>query len=336
MAVWVVRGGLFEEESLENDLISIGFGIEDDLSSALTREDVRRRIQQANRNATPNQIANHTGQVWAFKGRVQAGDLFVMPKKGKPTISIGEIAGEYKHIPDRLEQTHGRDVKWISKEVGRNSLAQDLKKSLSGEATVFQPRASNAEARLRAIANGERPDGELVEGPTSDGEDIDPPENLGEEANDRIRDYIGNYFHGHEFTRLVAAVLRAQGYALDVSPPGPDGGVDIVAGSGTMGFDQPRICVQVKSGLQTTKVNVLRELEGIIKNFGADYGLLVSWGGFTGDTEREARKNTYFNVRLWNSDDFLNALFENYDRLPAGLKAELPLKQVWILDEPTL
>ena len=59
-------------------------------------------------------------------------------------------------------------------------------------------------------------------------------------------------------------------------------------------------------------------------------------GWFTGDTEREARKNTYFNVRLWNSDDFLNALFENYDRLPAGLKAELPLKQVWILDEPTL
>ena len=157
-----------------------------------------------------------------------------------------------------------------------------------------------------------------------------------EDANNRIRDYVGSHFHGHEFTRLVAAVLQAQGYATEVAPPGPDGGVDIVAGSGPMGFDPPRICVQVKSGVQTTKVNVLRELEGTLNSFGADYGLLVSWGGFTGDTKSEARKSAYFNVRLWDSEAFLNALFDNYDRLPAGLKAELPLKQVWILDEPTL
>ena len=101
-----------------------------------------------------------------------------------------------------------------------------------------------------------------------------------------------------------------------------------------MGFDRHRICVQVKSGAQTTKVNVLRELEGIIKNFGADFGLLVSSGGFTGDTKSEARKNTYFNVRLWDSESFLNALFQNYEQLPAVLKAELPLKQIWTIDEP--
>ncbi len=62
----------------------------------------------------------------------------------------------------------------------------------------------------------------------------------------------------------------------------------------------------------------------------------MSWGGFTGDTRSEARKSSYFNVRLWDSQAFLNALFQNYDRLPAVLKAELPLKQVWILDEPPL
>ena len=31
---------------------------------------------------------------------------------------------------------------------------------------------------------------------------------------------------------------------------------------------------------------------------------------------------------------FLNSLFEHYDRLPASLRAEFPLKQIWILDEP--
>ena len=103
-----------------------------------------------------------------------------------------------------------------------------------------------------------------------------------------------------------------------------------------MGFAPPRICVQVKSGVQTTKATVLRELKGTLKDFGADFGLLVSWGGFTGDTRNEARKSSYFNVRLWDSEAFLNALFQNYDRLPAALKAELPLKQVWILDKPPL
>ena len=58
MAVWVVRGGRYEGEALEKDLLTIGFGIEDDLSDALTREDVKQRIQQTNHNATPNQIAN--------------------------------------------------------------------------------------------------------------------------------------------------------------------------------------------------------------------------------------------------------------------------------------
>ena len=103
-----------------------------------------------------------------------------------------------------------------------------------------------------------------------------------------------------------------------------------------LGFDPPGISVQAKSGVQTTKATVLRELKGTLKDFGADFGLLVSWGGFTGDARNEARKVSYFNVRLWDSEAFLNAHFQNYDHLPAVLKAELPLKQVWILDEPPL
>ena len=161
-----------------------------------------------------------------------------------------------------------------------------------------------------------------------------PPMDLSAEAQDRIRTHIESHFHGHEFTRLVAEVLQAQGYAVEVAPPGPDGGVDIVAGTGPMGFSPPRICVQVKSGHQQPNVNTVRELEGVIKNFGADYGLLVSWGGFTPPARAEARKSAYFNVRLWDSEAFLRSLFEHYDNLPASLRAELPLKQIWILDEP--
>ncbi|MHB9036592.1 MAG: hypothetical protein ACYC64_07985 [Armatimonadota bacterium] len=31
-----------------------------------------------------------------------------------------------------------------------------------------------------------------------------------------------------------------------MSPPGSDGGADILAGGGAMGFNPPRLCIQVK------------------------------------------------------------------------------------------
>ena len=336
MTVWVIRGGRYgerEEEALENNVLTVGFGYAENLDGAQTREDVAKEIQGFNPAATPSQIAAWSRQIWSFKTRIENGDLVVMPRKGQPYIAIGAIAGDYIFRPELQELRHGRPVEWINTEVSRNSLSEDLKRSLSADMTVFRPRALDAENRLKAIAAANGTDSYPVD-LADESEEVDSSFNLEEEANNRIREYIGSQFHGHGFTRLVAAVLEALGYVVEVAPPGPDGGVDIVAGSGPMGFDRPRICVQVKSGTQTTKVNVLRELEGIIKNFGADFGLLVSWGGFTGDTKSEARKSAYFNVRLWDSESFLTAVFQNYEQLPAVLKAELPMKQIWAMDEP--
>lgn len=40
--------------------------------------------------------------------------------------------------------------------------------------------------------------------------------------------------------RLVEAVLEAEGDVTELSPPGADGGVDILAGSGPLGFSRSR------------------------------------------------------------------------------------------------
>ena len=58
--------------------------------------------------------------------------------------------------------------------------------------------------------------------------------------------------------------------------------------------------------------------------------LLVSWGGFGRPAEQEARA-MHFNIRLWSSDQLLEAVFDNYEQLPAGIRAELPLKRLWAL-----
>ena len=104
----------------------------------------------------------------------------------------------------------------------------------------------------------------------------------------------------------------------------------MLAGRGGLGLEAPRICVQVKSGVTSADVTVLRTLQGTMSSFGADYGLLVSWGGFTGPARKEAQQS-YFKIRLWDQGDLVDALFSVYDKLRADIRAELPLERIWTL-----
>jgi len=97
-----------------------------------------------------------------------------------------------------------------------------------------------------------------------------------------------------------------------------------------MGFDHPRLVVQVKSGDTPVDVKVVRELQGVIKNFGADHGLIVAWGGYKSSVPKEAAR-LFFDLRLWDADDLVKAVLSIYERFPEALQAELPLKRIWLL-----
>lgn len=152
----------------------------------------------------------------------------------------------------------------------------------------------------------------------------------GRDAHDQILRRIETRFSGHAFARLIAAILRADGFITAESKPGPDGGVDILAGKGPLAFDGPHLCVQVKSSKKREDVTTLRALQGTMRNFHATQGLLVSWGGFTKALCREARQN-FFQIRLWSFHEVLEAIYQSYDRLPEDIQAEIPLERVWVL-----
>jgi restriction system protein len=118
--------------------------------------------------------------------------------------------------------------------------------------------------------------------------------------------------------------------SVQVSPPGPDQGIDIVAGRGGLGFEAPRLVVQVKSGNIIADQPTLQALIGAVQDTHADQGLLVCWGGFKKPVQQR-RNELYFRIRLWGKDEILNALFEVYDRLPEAFRAELPLRRTWML-----
>lgn len=97
-----------------------------------------------------------------------------------------------------------------------------------------------------------------------------------------------------------------------------------------LGFDAPRLAVQVKSSDTPADVSVLRELQGGVPQLGAQHGLIVCWGGFRESVIREARR-LYFQVRLWDAGDLVVAIQASYDRLPEDLQAEIPLKRICTL-----
>jgi restriction system protein len=149
-------------------------------------------------------------------------------------------------------------------------------------------------------------------------------------SRDQISKRIAARFRGHELAQLVGEILHAEGFVTSVSPAGPDGGVDILAGQGSMGFDGAMLAVQVKSGSQVVDAPTLRELQGVMTNFGATRGLIVSWGGFTQVARRDARR-LFFQIRLWDSDALVDKVTEVYVRVPGETYAEIPLRRIWTL-----
>jgi restriction system protein len=86
----------------------------------------------------------------------------------------------------------------------------------------------------------------------------------------------------------------------------------------------------VKTGVADAPM--LQNLQGSMHSVGADHGLLVAWAGFK-RTVREEGRRTFFGVRLWDSDDLIARLVGVYDRLPAEIRDEIPLTQVWTVVE---
>jgi restriction system protein len=337
MALWLVRAGSNgerEQDALRHNLAIVGWSRLEDLSSIKNKADLRALIEAQYPDSSKNRMSNFTGQIWAFVDRIKPNDLVALPLKSQPAIAIGKVTGPYTYRTDlSAEIRHTRPVQWIKTDIPRTAFDQNLLYSLGAMMTVCQITRDNAEDKVRVILSGRQvpQPPERVETGLDDGElEPDLPLDLEQAASDQIRQAIDRHFKGHELARLVDAILQAEGYVTERSLPGPDGGVDILAGKGPFGFDSPKICVQVKSGNQPLDVGALRELNGVAPKFRADQGLLVSWGGFKQALLKES-KDSFFKVRLWTSDNLIESILRNYDRLPDEIKAELPLKRIWTL-----
>ncbi len=335
--LWLVRlgrNGEYEGDALERSLLSLGFDMTVDLREAKDRDAVLNIMKQIFPDAKPGTQTNFAAQVNQFVNTMAVGDIVVSPLKSLSKIGIGEVSGPYQ----QLENGHpARPVKWLTTAIPRDTFKQDLLYSFGAIMTVCEIKRNDALNRVLAVAttgkdpgDGLTPDLPNKGQPIEVGEELERVINLDEIARDQIERRISSVFTGHDFTELIAAILRAQGYEAHVSPPGPDSGIDIVAGRGALGFEPPRLVVQVKSGDINVDQPTLQSLIGCVQDAHADQGLLVSWSGFK-PTVRKRTNDLYFRIRFWGRDDVIAALLSVYDRLPEEIRAELPLRRTWTL-----
>lgn len=338
MAVWLTRAGShgeFELKFIQESRVYVTWDkLNVDLEEVSQWENLIQALQERYPETKRKAILNWASQIWPFTNEMKPGDLVILPLKTQRAIQIGEITGEYRFEPKGPDPFfHWRAVKWVGEAIPRDHFGKDLLHSFGAFMTLCRIKRNNAEERLLAMrATGWKPEKlaalavPSVNGETAEANAAD--EDLEELGRDRIARLITGRFQGHGLTRLVEAILNAQGYTTYRSPEGADGGADILAGAGPLGFGNPRLCVEVKSGSNPIDRPAVDKLLGAVTKFGAQEGLFVSWGGFKSTVPKELA-SSFFRVRLWSQKELLEQLFANYDRLGDDLKAELPLKRIW-------
>lgn len=339
MAIWLVRAGShgeYEQKFIQENRVYVTWDeLDVDLLKLPQRSDLMAAMAQRYPDAKTRTLQNWASQVWPFAREMAVGDWVVVPLKTQAVVYIGEITGDYRFDPKGPNPFfHSRAVKWIGEAIARSHFGQDLLYSFGAFMTICRIQRNHAQERLTAMrANHWRAETQgavlqsvLPAGSTTETAGTD----LEQLAQDQIAALIAARFKGHGLTRLVEGVLRAQGYVTYRSPEGPDGGADILAGAAPLGFSAPRLCVEVKSEDTPIGREPIDKLLGAMTKFNADQGLFVSWGGFKGNVDRELASQ-FFRLRLWTQKDLLEQVFAHYERLDDDLKAELPLKRVWML-----
>lgn len=218
---------------------------------------------------------------------------------------------------------------WIVKNKGTWFVTDEGKAAYR---TFYDPRelVKEAERLYKLWKNAQEPEPTAVDEPgsaSSAGATLDEAE---ESAWAEIAEYLQNV-PPYDFQGLVAALLRAMGYFVSwVSPPGKDGGIDIVAYTDPLGAKGPRIKVQVKRlSEQKVDVNGLRSFMAVLSP--QDIGIFVVTSGFTSDAEKEARHQENRQITLINLERLFDLWVENYDKLDEEDRQRLPLRPVYFL-----
>jgi restriction system protein len=308
-----------EEVFLSRHQLAIGWADIGDLTSfAHDRELIKAKLKVAMPGEKPGAIPVYAGELYRFVNELALGDIVVYRSTSGGVIHLGEVNGPYlydvSHDPGHPNR---RPIKWI-KTVPVTAVTLGALHEL-GSALAFFKLENHADEWVQALA------GSAV----ATADDSDEVVTIVSEASEQTtRDFVvkrlSTHLKGHPFAHFVANLLQAMGYRTQIAPAGPDGGIDIVAHRGELGFEPPIVKVQVKSTEGSIGGPTVAELLGNLAP--GEFGLIVTLGTFTAQAKSKVKPN----IRLIGGDDLVDLILGHYDDLDPRYKSVIPLKRMYV------
>jgi restriction system protein len=328
--MWMVRnnGGDYADQFIDQGIVSIGWKDAGSLKNLKTRDQIIQKVRQTWPDYRPMKAVVAGSQLDKIANVMKVGDRVITYDPSKRIYHIGKISGDYEFSPEAEDVlANRRKVVW-GNQIERDRLSVPTKNSLGSALTVFEA-SEKAEREIDALATGRNDTAEQPEKFAANEAEINV-ENLLEDLKSRAREFIKDKIvelDWDEMQQLVAGILRAMKYKTRISPHGADRGRDIVASPDGLGFEQPRIVVEVKHrpNQQMGSQEIRSFLGGRHKD---DRGLYVSTGGFSKDAKYEAERAS-IPLTLMDIDDLVDVIVEYYEDLDLVTRSLLPLTRIY-------
>lgn len=321
--VWGIHAGKTGDAHglfLNENCVALGWNRINDLSNLPdAREAFKEQYSAAYPAAKPGAVPVNAGQLYRFVHEMKEGDLVLYPSKADRQIHMGRVTGPYYHVDDRSGYPQRRTVKWL-KEVPRTKLSQGALYEIGSAMSLFQ--VKNYADEWLALLHG-RP----VAPPASEDETVAAvTEDIIQNTRDFVLKTLSQELKGHPLADFVAQLMNKMGYHTRVSPPGPDGGLDITAHRDELGFEPPIVKVQVKSGDGKIGIKDVQALYGSVES--TEFGLFVALSEFTQPAKNFAQSKS--NLRIIDGDALVDLVLSHYEEFDSRYKGVLPLKRVYV------
>jgi len=319
------EGGLIFEDFKQKSVVAVGWFQMGDLSKLPTQDDFKAKHQAIYPERKPRAMAAEAALLFKFAQVIQPGDAVLTYDRSTRAYLIGEVVGGFEYNTKLInEYPNLRRVKWTG-EVSRDQLSISTRNSLGSTLTLF---AINAEVWAELKEKTGKRNSKKADLPTPD-----EPEDLEQIKDDQIdkafeliKDKILS-LDPRQMELLAAAILRAMGYKTKVSKIGPDQGVDVFASPDGLGFEDPRIKVQVKHRPNTSISEP--DLGSFLNALNSgEKGLYISTGGFTKDAKLSA-KHANVAITLVDLDQLAELVIDHYDKFDTEGRDLLPLVRIY-------
>jgi len=342
--VWVVRagrGGESAEEFVSKNVVALGWNRLGAIKAGTAKEQLLDLIAAKYPDSKAGTRGVWASQLLRFANDLQQGDTVVTYDANQRVYITGSLTGGYEWSPDIEAGSHVRKVKWTG-QVPRDALSVETRNTLGAIMTLFKLNGDawrDLEAHVQPLGSAHSSAAAVeptaatpseVTAPSSrhqDPTEVEDLEATARKADLAIEDAL-NKLGPYEMQDLVAGILRAMGYKTRVSPPGPDGGIDIFASPDGLGLQEPRIFVEVKHRDGAMGADKIRAFLGAGRKPG-DRCLYVSTGGFTKDARSEAR-HSQIPITLINMVELRQLLLDHYERMDAESRALIPLRKFYL------